>query len=130
MENRSFDNAGPAPQAQGESSIILLLARKSHRVGSFSPNHFLEIYLGRLFGSTLHHRPQAFVFSAPGACPCTTCCVRHKAYQSPCYLLGLCWRAGWPQSANMSGSESAAHNFFRSHAHHAFVEQVQTCRPP
>jgi hypothetical protein len=46
MENRSFDNAGPAPQPQGESSIILLLARKSHLAGSFSPNHFHEIYLG------------------------------------------------------------------------------------
>lgn len=63
MENRSFDNAGPAPQAQGESSIILLLASKSHLAGTFSPNHFLEIYFGGLSGSTLHHRPQAFVLS-------------------------------------------------------------------
>lgn len=76
MENRSFDNAGPAPQAQGESSIILLLACKRHLAGSFSPNHFREIYLGRLSGSTLHHR-QAFVFSSP-------CCVSmHRMLHPP-----------------------------------------------
>lgn len=84
-------------------SKILLLAPKSHLAGSFSPNQFYEIYLGGFTGSR--------IFSPPVACPCTTCCIRHKAYQFPCYFLRrLCWRAGWPRSANMPGSESAARN--------------------
>lgn len=125
MGNRSFSNAGPVPQAEGESRIILLLARESHRAGSFSsPNQFHEIYLGGLSGSTLNRLSS---LQSPVACRYTTCCIRHKAYQSPCYLPRLGWGAGWSWSANLPGSESATHNLF-DHMLMMLVEQVQSCR--
>ena len=81
MENRSFDDAGPTPQIQGESSIFYywLVKASSRNVFSQSiPRDLLRTWTDYLGQPSTGFR----IFSPPVACPSTTCYISHKAYQS------------------------------------------------